>query len=392
MLLVSSGSGSRGGGEIYLYLLALGLKRLGHEVIALVPDHERMDELATQIEAVVETRRFPFISTYSRRSRPIGAVLDRKQQNRCARIMREIDADIIHINQQVSEDALDLLLAAEKTQRPWVSTIHVGWGASELGAQFGAARDFVANRTLRSLNGHYIAVSETSKAQLHDRLGPEVSNLNVVLNGVKASEDQTLRLARTKARKDWGVTDSDLVIGAVGRIEAQKDPIAFVDRFGEMALPDQHLHLVWIGDGSLRSDLEQRAKHYQDRLTLHVDGWRQDAHTRLAGFDIYALPSKFEGLPLALLEAMHAGLPAIANLADGVSEAIQEGETGFLCAQAKDWHDAARSLINDPNLRLKFGEAAKAVAGARFSVDSMAKSTEAQYNEVLAQNKSGGTL
>lgn len=389
VLLISSGSGSRGGGEIYLHLLARGLKELGHTVITLIPAHARMDELAEQMGHVAEVRRFPFVATYERKSRPLGAAFDRRQQHQSAQIMAEIGADIIHVNQQVSEDGLDLLIAANRTGMPWVSTIHVGWGASDLGAQFGVIRDVASKRVLRSLNGLHIAVSEASKKQLQDRLKMGSNNIHAVLNGVLPHAPSALALASVKAREDWGVSSQDLVVGAVGRIEPQKDPIAFVERFAEIATANQRLHLVWIGDGGMREELERSAAKYSDRMTLIVDGWRDDAGQRLAGFDIFALPSKFEGLPLALLEAMHAGLPIIANRTDGVGEAITHGETGFLCQSPSDWHDAALPLVTQPDVRETIGNAAQQVAKAHFSIASMAKSTEDLYQVKLAQTQNG---
>lgn len=386
--LISSGSGSRGGGEIYLCLLAQGLKDLGHTVIALIPEAQRMDELSAQMAPIADVRRFPFVATYERKARCLGAMLDRRQQSQLQSLITETQADIIHVNQQVSEDGLDLLLAADRAETPWVSTIHVGWGAVQLGAQFGRARDIVSNRTLRRLNGVHIAVSGASQVQLQQRLRLDDDYIRVALNGVLSHPPDVFSAARTAARSDWQVDDDqEVVVGAVGRIEAQKDPIAFIDYFAAAASAEAPIRLVWIGDGSMRGALERHASNYADRLSLTVDGWREDAGQRLAGFDIFALPSKFEGLPLALLEAMHAGLPVIANDADGIAEAITSQETGYLCASPEDWNHAAKELISRPEVRARVGAAARAKARANFSIASMAKATEEIYRHQLANHQ-----
>src|SRR5688500_13592822 len=96
--LLSSGSGSRGGGEIYLSFLAEGLATLGHEVHALVPGSRRMDELAANLSSHAVVARLDVRATYERRFRSIGAVLDRQQQNAVTRRIAELAPDIIHVN------------------------------------------------------------------------------------------------------------------------------------------------------------------------------------------------------------------------------------------------------------------------------------------------------
>lgn len=379
--LISSGSGSRGGGEIYLRFLAEGLKGLGHEVLALVPDAPVMDDLAKSLAPVAEVQRFPFRPTYTRKLRTLGAWRDKQGQKALAQRLAALPVDILHVNQQVAEDGLDLVLAAKASGKPWLSTIHVGYSAKALGARFGAGRDWVTRNALTEAEGDHIAVSTASHDQLAERFD---GRLHMVLNGVPVPDPEAQAAAREAARADWGAGDGDIVIGTVGRIEPQKAPLALVDHVARLARDD--VKLVWIGDGALRGDLEAHAAQTAPGLSLHVDGWRSDAGLRMAGLDIFALPSVFEGLPLALLEAMHTGLPVVASRADGIAEAVSEGRTGFLCASAEDWRAALTSLLEDASLRAEIGQTAQAEAQTRFSTRAMAEESLKIYAQVIARH------
>jgi len=158
VLLVSSSSGSRGGGEIYLHHLAAGLSRFGHCVRALCSKAPAMDELAENLRRYCEVSRMELKNTYRRPTRCLGAALDFAQHRRISRIFHELSPDIVHINQQVAEDGLDLLLAARSSSIPFLSTIHIAHSASLLNARFGRLRDVVTRAVLTHVNTTHIAV------------------------------------------------------------------------------------------------------------------------------------------------------------------------------------------------------------------------------------------
>src|SRR5262249_27380188 len=109
ILLVSSGSGSRGGGEIFLNYLGGALAARGHSVITWMPSHARMDELASQCARFSRVVRTDFRNTYDYRSRPLATLLNSRTSNSIARQWADLRPDIVHINKQNLEDGLDLL-------------------------------------------------------------------------------------------------------------------------------------------------------------------------------------------------------------------------------------------------------------------------------------------
>ena len=371
---MSSGSGSRGGGEVYLRFLANGLAKQGCEVHAIIPSASRMDELAESLAHDAQVTRLPVTATYERRLRNIGALFDAGQQARVAAALIAVRPDVVHVNQQVAEDGLDFVRAAERSGIPWVSTIHIGHTARALGARGGRIRDLVTTKALRRPGSVFVTVSEASRGQLASRFSDDAAKPHVLVvhNGVPVPEPSALIAARKSARQDWGIADGEIVVGAVGRIEAQKNPLVLVDYLQSLSANGQAVRLVWIGDGQLRDELESKAAARLGRYRLIVDGWRSDAATRMAGFDIFALPSIYEGLPLALLEAMHAGLPIVATRTDGMPEAIEHGVSGLLCSSGDEFQQSLRLLLRDAELRNALGGAARDTAQQRFSCTVMA--------------------
>ncbi len=153
-----------------------------------------------------------------------------------------------------------------------------------------------------------------------------------------------------------------------GRICYQKAPWRFRDI--ATACTDLPADFVWLGDGDLRADL---MIHGALPAHLEVAGWqpRTGVYEALASSDIFVLPSLWEGMPLALIEAQAAGLPAVVSNVVGNRDVVINGETGFVCGSEQELIAKIRLLIEDADLRLKMGRAARAMAAERFSVQRM---------------------
>jgi glycosyltransferase involved in cell wall biosynthesis len=348
-----------------------------------------MDELAESLLVAARVRRLCVTATYERRLRNIGALFDTTQQARLAAMLAAVKPDVVHVNQQVAEDGLDFVRAAERSGIPWISTIHIGRTARDLGALGGRLRDMVTTQALRRSGSVHVAVSEASRAQITSRFlnGSKKPRVVVVHNGVPVPEASVLVAARETARDDWGIEQDEIVVGAVGRIEAQKNPLALVHHLQALAENGHSVRLVWIGDGQLREKLESEATARLGSNRLVVDGWRRDAATRMAGFDIFAMPSIYEGLPLALLEAMHVGLPIVATRTDGTPEAIEHDVSGLLCTGREEFLQSLKLLAGDTERRKVLGNAAREVARQRFSCSVMAERLIEIYKEQVSARR-----
>ena len=258
----------------------------------------------------------------------------------------------MHVNQQVAEDALDLLAGARRSGIPFVSTIHVAKSAAALGARYGRLRDIVAAECDCAGRGIHIVVADqcqTGPAGLapawqrrRHRPGMEWCR--------RADAAATCRMHGFWRRQEWGTGGEVLVVGGVGRLQAQKNPEFALRVAAELKARGRPIHFVWIGDGPLKEALLRRGAEVGMSDNMTIDGWRSDAAHRVAGLDLLLMPSRFEGLPLALLEAMHAGIAVMARDVDGIPEAIVDGISGILCSGASpaDWCDRLEAMVPSP--------------------------------------------
>lgn len=137
--------------------------------------------------------------------------------------------------------------------------------------------------------------------------------------------------------------------------------------------------------------MRRRATELGVANRLILPGWQHDARSLLSGFDVFILPSIYEGFPFAILEAMAAGLACVVSDVDGVAEAVINGETGFVCLpNASDvWVSRIRSLLDDEKLRNRLGTLGFARYQEQFSLEAMARKTVTVYRNVLASSGLG---
>jgi glycosyltransferase involved in cell wall biosynthesis len=173
-----------------------------------------------------------------------------------------------------------------------------------------------------------------------------------------------------------------IVIGTACRLEPVKGVIHLLEALAMLAGEFSGLRLEIAGDGSLRSRLEQENKRLGIANRVSFLGWRDDLSAVMTGWDIFAMPSLDEGLPIAGLEAMAAGLPVVASAVGGLRELVVDGETGWLvpAAEAPELARRLRELIRDKQIREAMGRAGRQRVLREFSVARMVDQTVAVYD------------
>jgi glycosyltransferase involved in cell wall biosynthesis len=168
----------------------------------------------------------------------------------------------------------------------------------------------------------------------------------------------------------------------VARIETQKDPLFALELLAQLP---SNVRLVWVGDGRLRGAFEERTAELGLAKRVRVDGWRNDARERMSGFDVFLLPSLYEGFPFAVLEAMSAGLSCVVSDVDGVREAVVDGVTGWLCPVRKpqDWLSRIGELSLNSTLRTRMGDAGRHRVAEMYSLESMTRGTVNVYEAAI---------
>jgi glycosyltransferase involved in cell wall biosynthesis len=163
------------------------------------------------------------------------------------------------------------------------------------------------------------------------------------------------------------------LVGNVARLVPQKDHRTLV----EAARLVPEADFVVVGDGELRDELERLA----DGLAVRFLGARDDIPELLASFDVFAFPSLFEGLCLAVIEAQAAGVPVVATPVGGIRETVIDGETGLLVPtrDPRALAAAIRRLLRDRSAAEAMAAEAKRRVRQRFSVERMVEATLRLY-------------
>ncbi len=215
-----------------------------------------------------------------------------------------------------------------------------------------------------------VTVGRRTARELEALLGRASGSVRTIHNGVQERE------VEPAARPVPGP-----LIGSSGRLHPQKGFDVLLRALP--ALPD--VTALLVGDGRERQPLVALADELGVSERVLVTGWVSNSRSYLPALDVFVLPSRFEAFPLAIVEAMLAGLPVVATDVGSVSEAVIDGETGLLVppedpdALAR----ALRRLLEDPAERLAMGERGRALARERFTAPTMAAGYESLYAELL---------
>jgi glycosyltransferase involved in cell wall biosynthesis len=187
----------------------------------------------------------------------------------------------------------------------------------------------------------------------------------------------------TALRNALAITSEEVVIGFIGRLTEQKGIPYLLEALNTLIPPGPPIHCIIIGTGDLEDDLRRQAREVTT-ARVSFPGFRRDVPACLGLFDIFVLPSLWEGLPMGLLEAMAAERPVVATAVGGSSEAVADGETGYLVEprNVQQLADRLRTLINDPDLRKRMGSAGRKRVESLYAAEQMVSSTEALYIEL----------
>ena len=170
-----------------------------------------------------------------------------------------------------------------------------------------------------------------------------------------------------------------LVVGNVARLVEQKGQRVLVEAAPAILERFPDARFVIVGEGELRGELEAAAAG----LPFDFTGERDDVPELLSGFDVFAFPSRFEGLCLAVIEAQAAGVPVAATPVGGIRETVVDGETGLIVPVGDPAALAAAvcRLLEDRALAARLAAEAKRRVLERFSVEKMVERTVALYGE-----------
>lgn len=175
------------------------------------------------------------------------------------------------------------------------------------------------------------------------------------------------------------------VIGIVAVFRDQKRLWIWIDLALKILQKCPETHFILVGDGEWRTRLEKQIEESGKSAHFHLVGVQKQVIPYLSIMDIYLSSSEFEGLPIAMLEAMSCEVPVVATRAGGIGEVIQHGVQGFLSEidEYQELVDFCVQLINDQDLHQSMSLAARDRVVAHFSMNRMVAELEAVYDSVI---------
>lgn len=380
ILLVSSGSGSRGGGEIFLSYLAQGLVKRGHEVLLWMPLHPRMDELAEKCSHFARVIRANYRNTYDHLGRSLSTRFNWLTSRRIAEEWKGLDPDIIHLNKQNLEDGLDLLRAARHCAMPSICTIHLTQNARYLGAKAARLRNWIARNALCKYGGTIVAVQETRRAALEEFVG-RCARTHAIFNGVPLPDSEELRSLREAKRLELGLNNDDLLVLGLGRLVEQKRPSVFLELARKLNGQLPMTKFLWVGDGKFSQQWDEWVARAKLGGVISRTGWQFGVLPFLAAADLLLHVAKYEGLPLAIIEAMAARVPCAVT-----SDLARE----FPLFDAKNVLFVDNGLpfvekLRDRGALATIASNARQLVEDRLSLEAMTASYEQLYRSVLRE-------
>lgn len=296
--------------------------------------------------------------------------------------------DVVHTHSSVAGVVGRL---AALTARTPVIVHHVhGWGLREGMSPRMKAVYLALERLCARFTTSLIAVSApTIEKGLDLRICPR-DKFALIYNGINV-EKFARPVDRESVLAGLGVDPGCKVVGMIGRLDAQKNPLDFIRAAAEVAREYPKVQFLVAGDGSLRPDCERLVGELGLQGRFFLLGFRNDVDRIMPALDIVALSSLWEGLPVVFQEAMSAGKPIVANNVDGVGDVVVDGETGYLATPHRPGEMAERILylLNNDDVSRRMGMTAQQRSGA-FSSERMLESMESLYRELLAAQAGRG--
>jgi glycosyltransferase involved in cell wall biosynthesis len=210
----------------------------------------------------------------------------------------------------------------------------------------------------------------------------------VIRNGVPVGDYRHRAAARTALRTEHGLGGDDIVFVCVARLEPQKNQAMLLEAFARAFITEPRAQLWLAGDGGCRDGLERRARELRVENRARFLGQRADVPQILAAADVFVLPSRNEGNPLALMEAMAAGLPVIGTAVGGVPELIASEDSGLLVrsGDCDGLASAMLRLFRDAELRHRMAARSAQHAFHSFTAPRMAQAYSELYERMVTRN------
>jgi glycosyltransferase involved in cell wall biosynthesis len=306
---------------------------------------------------------------------PLGGDLDLGQVKRLARELREFAPDLLHVHSRRGADLFGGI-AARRAGVPAILTRRVASAEPRFAARF----------KLRAYQ-RIVAISTVVRGELVERFGVDPASVRLVPSAVD-TERYRPRAARSDLIAALGLPGDAVAIASVAQLIPRKGHETLLRAFARLALRDSALHLICFGRGPLERTLKRRIDSLGLVGRVWLAGFRGDLAELLPGCAVLVHPAGREGLGVAVLEGLAAGVPVVAARAGGIPDVIEDGVTGLLVAPRDDAAFAAaiERVLSDAGLRESLIARGRRTVEEKHSVAGMAEANLAIYREVIGSD------
>ncbi|MBZ0094043.1 MAG: glycosyltransferase family 4 protein [Sulfuricella sp.] len=353
-----------GGQEIRILTEAQGMIARGHRVTLLTPPGARIFQAARERGIPVEAMPFE--------KKTLKGVLAMR------RWLSDNACDVINTHSSTDSWLVALAQIASARRVPVVRTRHI----SALVSTSWTTRWLYA-----SASDHVVTTGERLKIALEERLALPPGHATSIPTGIDLNRFSRAAIKSGGAiRSKLGIPADAPVIGIAATLRSWKGHDYLLEAFTGLAEKFPSTHLLIVGDGPRRQHLMERIAATSLTGRIHLIGHREDIPDVLAAMDLFALPSYAnEGVPQAIMQAMAMELPVVSTTVGSIDEAVENGITGYLIEPKNtlQLEEKLTVLLGDEALRRQMGEAGRARAQARFSLDAMLDAMEKVFYRAL---------
>lgn len=225
-----------------------------------------------------------------------------------------------------------------------------------------------------------LTCSYSEKFKLNFEIGIPNNQIDVLLNSIPIPKERSIK-------RNFNKTDV-IHIGSIMRLTTQKNPLMYIETAKLLSYKYKNIHFSILGSG-LTDDLKDivldKINEYNltDKFDIIEWGEQEKSSQYLDSLDIFILPSLFEGLPLAPIEAMSKNVPCVLSKGDGCSDLIENGINGFSCITPEQYVKSISKLIENPELRIYIRDNAFIYINKYHNIREFIKKIEAYYSNII---------
>ena len=332
-------------------------------------------ERAKKVEAV-KLFDIPFLGREVSPYRDIRAFLS------LYKLFKEEDFTIIHTHS--SKAGLLARLAAVLNKTPIV--IHTIHGFAFNDFMNGLKKNFFIylEKLLAKWTDVLITVSNLNKKKIIDLNIAHENKIKNIYSGIDLSLFTNKR--NDEFRKELNLENDHLLLGSVGRLSNQKDPITMIEAFGIISKPFPNAHLALVGDGELKGKILEKIDQLKLNDRIHLTGNKNNPWSVYHSMDLFIMSSIYEGLGRSITEALSCGVPVVCTDVEGVPEIVRDNITGIL-VPPKDANKLADGIIrtlNDMETAKKMAEEGRRFVKDNFDVNKMVNDIDSLYNTLTS--------